>query len=203
MTVAPADIKAGLTFEPEDHVYRLDGVVIPSVTQVLDAAGFVDATWFTPEATQRGTDVHEITAIYDRQIDKEKAECAIEKVYPEAIGYLRAWQSFLAESKATVLDIEQRSYNGVNRYAGTIDRRLSIRGVQTAVDIKTGQPEPWHALQLAAYAKCEPYSRGRYTVYLRKDATFRVKTHTDTSDWDVFLAALACFNWKKNHGVAV
>ena len=54
-----------LTFDPVAHIYRLDGVVVPNVTGILRDEGFVDASWFTPYAAERGTKAHRAIELYD------------------------------------------------------------------------------------------------------------------------------------------
>jgi hypothetical protein len=57
---------SGLTYDDATHTYKLDGVVVPSVTQVLTAAGVIDNRWFTEEATHRGQLVHVATMLMDQ-----------------------------------------------------------------------------------------------------------------------------------------
>lgn len=198
---APVATTAPLTFDAKTHTYRLDGVVVPSVTQVLSEAGLLDAQWYTDQHSLRGRIVHVITALDDRNALDES------QVGDEYLGYLVAWRAFRTSVPWTILDIEQAVYHAAYRFAGRYDRRMCIHEdgpYAMLVEIKTGQPEQWHRLQTAAYLRCSLTVRSpvveRYVVYLRNNGTYKVCKHDDASDWDVFLAALALANWKRNEG---
>ena len=49
-----------LHYDPETHIYTVDGEVLPSVTQILKDMGFIDVTWFNDYARERGSLVHKI-----------------------------------------------------------------------------------------------------------------------------------------------
>ena len=44
-----------VTFDKETHIYKIDGVVVPSNTQILSETGLVDSSWYTQEGADRGT----------------------------------------------------------------------------------------------------------------------------------------------------
>lgn len=54
-------------------------------------------------------------------------------------------------------------------------------GALWVVEIKTGAPDGWHGLQLAAYAMLTN-ARGRIGVYLRPDGWYRVRVYDDPGD---------------------
>lgn len=190
-----------LTFNSELHEYRIDGQVVPSVTQILGEAGLIDDRWYTKESQLRGRTVHIVTALDDRG-ELDEAE-----VTGEYQGYLNAWRLFRADVPWTIIDVEQAVCHPDWRYAGRSDRRMCIHRdgpYAMLVDIKTGQPEPWHQLQTAAYERASlavrPPVVKRYAVYLSDDGTYKLREHGKAVDWDVFLAALALANWKRNEG---
>lgn len=84
-----------LTFEEDTHTYRLDGMVVPSVTQILKELGFVDFSGIDPEVLRKkaelGTYVHKCCELLFQQ------DLDIENVDPEALGYVRAFEKFLIE----------------------------------------------------------------------------------------------------------
>ena len=50
-----------LTFDAEKHEYRLDGVRLPSVTQIIADAGlYGNTSYFTDYSRDRGSFVHQI-----------------------------------------------------------------------------------------------------------------------------------------------
>lgn len=92
---SPAD----LVFDPVAHRYTLDGEVLPSVTQILQASGAIDFS-HVPQpilltARDRGSAVHRACHFYnedDLDVDAFAAE------YPEYWPYLSAWIDFRRDS---------------------------------------------------------------------------------------------------------
>lgn len=184
-----------LIFDEPKHEYHVDGRRLLSVTQILDLAGAVDKTWYTPEACERGKLVHLACELADYgELDETTLDPAIRP-------YLDAWVRFLVESRAEVMQIEYRVCNETFGYAGTIDRWMKISGRNYIVDIKTGAPEPWHCLQTAAYARCIPAPFQRMTIYIGADGKYKADTHENPNDINAFLSALAWVNWKLNNGI--
>lgn len=175
-----------------NHIYRMDGLVIPSVTQVLVRTGFVDGSWHTENAKTRGSHVHLAAVFYDHGTLDE------ETLHPTLKGYVDAYKKFRAEIGFLPTTIEKPMAHPVLRYAGTPDR-IGQWGIgQAILDIKTGVPAPWHRYQLSAYAmladNIEFYRFARMSLYLRPDGTFSLVKHTDRDDAKIWLAALTVFN---------
>lgn len=185
-----------LTFNPKRHEYRIDGQLVPSVTQILGEAGLIDGQWYTDESQLRGRTVHIITALDDRgELDESL-------VTGEYQGYLNAWRLFKADTKCEILSIEERICNHLYRYAGTMDRRFELDRTDSLGDIKTGAPEWWHQFQTAGYWMCGdiPAVR-RCAIYLSPDGTYKIRPHENHAyDTDVFRAALTLANAKRNEG---
>lgn len=194
MATATTVVEPTLAFDEQSHTYMLNGVAVPSVTQVLGRAGLIDDQWYTPEATHRGTYVHAMTSAYDKGV------LDLDKIDDGYLGYLRAWKELLGQSLWQIRSIESRLSCEPYRYAGSLDRVVINHGALTLVDIKTGTKARWHRLQTAAYVHCLRRVCRRCCVYLRKDGTFKVETHdlNYRRDLDVFLAALTINNWKGN-----
>lgn len=179
-----------LTFDAEKHLYRLDGQALPSVTQVLQGVGLIDRTWFTEYARTRGTYVHEAARLFDENdLDWESLDPAIRM-------YVLAYCDFRATTNWPLSDIELPVASATYGYAGTIDRVFNTTPIRTVIDIKTGQPEPWHDLQLAAYAAALGEPCKRVGLYLSDDGKWTTKTYSERAAESVFLSALAIFNWK-------
>jgi hypothetical protein len=186
---------AKLEFSDSEHVYRLDGRVIPSVTGILRDEQFIDATWFTEYSRDRGTKVHQAIEFYDvGDLDEETLD-------PVLRPYLAAWQRFKEEAHVTIEASEVRLASEVYGFAGTIDKVAAIGNVKAILDIKSGQVQPWTGLQLAAYHILlnEP-ARKRYAVQLNNDGSYRLHEFKDRSDRAVFLAALTVHQWKRREG---
>mgnify|MGYP000879340087 FL=1 len=189
-----------LTFSEADHVYRLDGAIVPSVTQVPSLAGLVDLSQIDPArlaaASRRGTAVHLATE-YDDTGDLDEAS-----VTDEVRPYLMAWRRFRADSGIVLELIEERVAHVGHRFAGTIDRVGRIKGRREIVDLKSGTTQPTHGLQLAAYDLALPEDdepRGRLTVQLRRDGTYRVHRYDNPHDRATFLACVRVAHWKLAH----
>lgn len=185
----------GLTYDPLRHEWRDQYGVVPSVTQVLRECGLIDGQWFTEEARLRGQYVAEATALIDDndQLDEED-------LHPALLGYCKAWRGFKAESKCVILGSEEQVSNAIYRYAGTLDRRVMLNGIETIVDIKTGAAAPWHGLQLAGYAGCFGFPLRRAGVYLRENGEYGLVTYADETDLPTFLSAVTMVHWKAKKG---
>ena len=183
-----------LTFDAETHTYKINGVVVPSVTQVLDEGGFIDKTWFTEGGRNRGTYVAQAT-----QFDDEGA-LNWDALDDKLKGYVTAWRGFLKDTKWEVVAIEQRVHNPEMGYAGTLDRIMDNGYWRWVLDIKTGASQKWHSLQTAAYAACMERAQKRASLVLKENGTYKLHEHTGWGDRRVFYAALSCYHWKAAMG---
>lgn len=185
---------AKLEFSDSEHVYRLDGRVIPSVTGILRDEQFIDATWFTEYSRDRGTKVHQAIEFYDAgDLDEETLD-------PVLWPYVTAWQRFKQEANVTIEASEVRLASEVYGFAGTIDKLATIGSTKAIVDLKTSATvEAWWAIQLAFYHILlnEPV-RKRYAVQLNNDGSYRLHEFRDRRDRGVALAALTINQWKRS-----
>lgn len=138
-----------MIFNSDRHEYSDNGIIIQSVTQLLKAAGIIDDRFFSAEARDRGSAVHELCERYanGERYDNIGRELA-------SLEYVNAFASWQHDSKAYALRTESiihGEHNG-KRYAGRCDGLFEIRGQRVLVDFKTGAPVEWHSYQLAAYA---------------------------------------------------
>jgi hypothetical protein len=189
-----------LTFEPIKHEYKLDGRILPSVTTVLKGTGMIDFSMIPQNVLQaaahRGTAVHQALHYWD---DGELDESTLD---PVIVPYVDAGKRFYSESRFEVAHVEQRVFDAVHGYAGTLDRTGTFPdGSMAVVDWKTGILMPGHALQLAAYAACLEHPRRyrRIAVQLKDDGTYRINEYAMKdfeTDYRMFLSALACWQWQ-------
>lgn len=193
-----------LNFDAELHQYTLHGVVLPSVTQILEAVGVVDYSYLPPAtrrmALGRGSAVHSATQFDDEgDLDETLLD-------DELVPYLTAWRRFRAETGFVPDLIEHRSFDPKYRYAGTLDRRGAFPdGTKAICDIKTNSSEGWVALQLSAYAAFfeSPRAFRRICVEVRKDATYRFiefRSADYTADFGRFLACLTVYRLQQAYG---
>ena len=177
-----------IEFEPQTHTYRVAGVVVPSVTQILDAAGDVSSFCRDELAAERGSRVHEACALLATgKLDWSTVDSRI-------MGYVLSYQSFLGMvSKWELQGVERRVYSPYG-YAGTYDVDFDA----ALIDIKTGAPVKWHELQTAAYAKAVGKTK-RAALFLDKSGKSpRYVEHKSRTDWPEFLERVNKYH--DNHG---
>jgi hypothetical protein len=192
-----------LQFDAETHTYSVDGVILPSVTQVLEDVGIIDYRFLPDEtresALKRGSDVHTLT-----QFDDE-GDLLEESVSAGLRGYLEAWRKFRSEHPVGLLPLTLNEHRGYHDYgfAGTLDR---LFGGRYLVDIKTNQTPWWVRIQLAAYqAIIEPEYSGlhRMAVELHNDGTYSASIMRAAGwrdDFGTFVAALRVYREKRVKG---
>ena len=122
-------------FEESTHTYTLDGVVIPSVTEICApiTAGKYPPVGVVQQAAARGTRVHELCALYDMDALPDEIEA-------ELVGYVKAWAAFCRDYKPVWKHIELPLFGEIDPgqpFAGTLDRIGDIDGRTRVVDIKT------------------------------------------------------------------
>ena len=195
-----------LTYEDEAHVYRYDGNVVASVTQVLGETGMVDSTFYTPAAAQRGRFLHKMCNLYDTgRLDWKTVD---DRLMPFFLGY----QKFLEDTKFDIALSETPLYHPLYSYAGTLDRlgRMVVRQKTAWVlaDLKTGGLHPATALQTAGYkelvlANALDFDKEtpilRLAVHLPGDGTWKPMWYDDYNDKSIFLGLVGAINWKRRY----
>lgn len=197
-----------IQFDAATHSYTVDGVFVPSVTQVLNEEGLV---YFPIPEEQlafcawRGSAVH-LACLYDDDGCLDEST-----VQPEHRGYLEAWRKCKAQLRPTFVAAEQRLYHPALRYAGTPDRvvRLPGRARPQLWDLKTGIPHRATPLQTAAYmhllaARTDggAFQYERFAVRLTKDGDYIMQQHSLIDlgrDFELFCSALRLNRWKKGN----
>jgi hypothetical protein len=167
-----------LVFDEENHTYTVDGVVVPSVT---DICGIIPKLGIVPsaiinQAARRGSLVHELCQLVDYGCDKDGIPCP-----PDLVGYVLAYMRFTRDYKPEWEMIEHKLYSPHFEYAGTLDRYGKIDGKPVLLDIKTSTSPnrptliSW-ACQLAGYADLldTPGPLSMVDLQLKKNGTYRV-----------------------------
>jgi len=186
---------ANLTFDPEKHVYCLDGQQVPSVTQILRTLGIIDTRWATEHALERGTAVHQaIQFLVEDDLDWST-------VTPEIAPYLDAFWQFAGDVELQVNDTEMIVYSPTHRYAGRLDLLATVQGERAIIEIKTGKALDWVNLQLAAYAMCyDGVLPARFCLELRANGTYRLTEHRKPTDLSEWMSCLAVYQIRKRTG---
>lgn len=201
------------SFDAATHTYRVNGVVFPSVTEVLGPAEtfaglFANVPIDAMEmARERGTYVHEAMALLARgDLDWHSLD---EQWEP----FIRSGAQFLEESGIVVTAAEVPIYSERLRVAGTIDLLGDWRGRDALLDFKASAQVPVTVgPQTAGYEFLyrDLYrSNGKRRVYrfcVHLTATgYRVIPLDDSRDEAIFLSSLNLYHWgsrKHAHRVA-
>lgn len=200
---------ASLSFDPATHTYRTpDGIVVPSVTQILKAVGVsVDFEEIAEMSTKLGEQIEFRralgTAVHADAHAYDDGDLDWQTVDPRVEPYLEAWATFRENTGLQPLTRERRVYHASRGYCGTLDGIfLTPQDRRVLVDIKTGDPEDAGArYQLAAYQAAFQYEHDdfaideRWSVQLTPDRVipYRVTPYTDWTDWPSFQAFLTTF----------
>jgi hypothetical protein len=213
------------SFDPDPHTYALDGVQLPSVTQVLDAEMLRSFDHVPRDirdaALYRGTYVHR--AIHYRAED----DLDLDDVDPRFRGYLVSLDAYQADLKKRplrdthghVCGFEFRFWHRRRMFAGTVDDvGFDDDGVLAIDDYKTGDPHDVSAaLQTAAYesglreslAPALDYVgpiRRRAVRLFRDGSPGRPEPYADPRDLAMFYCALSLVHFRRNrceHGPRV
>lgn len=193
------------------HRYTYDGVWKPNVTTILEAMGFIDKEYFTPESRTRGDYVHRLAHFHDiGTLDWDTVDA-------DLMGYLHAYLKFKEETGFVPYLCEFPLYHRLYQYCGCLDRfGLFTRGpwknAWGLIDLKSGPVAYWCGLQTAAYAlpvKQMPELREirgkkaafmRLGVQLKPDGAWHPTVFEDIREEGIFLCQVSGYNYKLNHG---
>lgn len=174
-------------FDAGLHEYYLEGVLVPSITQMIEMAGLVESDYYTEESRVRGTAVHDLTAAYD-----------LKALEPEACtskyrGWLFAHVAAMRIVRPTWSHVEEPFVHGRLRFGGRPDRLGLVYRLRSVAEIKSGGPEKCHQIQTALQAILAAAESGvalppehwtRLALYLKKDGKFKLEQHTNRADFD-------------------
>ena len=184
-----------LEFEDKTHTYRLNGMVIPSVSEIMEPLsnekykGISEST--LNKAAEKGTAVHNSIENY--------IKFEIDDVPPEHRGYFDAFLEWWETYHPEVVGSEIKTYHKLLRYGGTVDILVYIDGVLTLVDIKTTSAlsDMTCGVQLEGYSQALK-SHGivverKIILHLKKDGKYAIREYpvSDSNRWRVF-GSLKC-----------
>lgn len=188
-----------LEFDETTHTYRLDGRVVPSVTQIIKP--LIDYSHVPADALERAR--QEGTAIH-RMVELDCAgDLDIDGLPDWLRPYLSAWHRFRSDTNFQIERSESRVYHPLMRYAGTLDLLgtglFSRRTRRMLVDVKRSFAAGRAiGVQTAAYANCIDGPKvDRAGLQLRSDGTYRLRIFNDAAHLAVFLACLTLHNYKE------
>ena len=193
-----------LEFEEEPHIYRLDGLIIPSVSTVMEPLSSSVYGSIDPDilnmAANRGTIVHEAVENY--------VQYGIEDIDPRYGAYLDAFIAFWKDYKPTLVATEYRMYHKYLKYAGTADLLAIIDDELWLIDNKTSSEikKMLTRVQLEAYKKALATHNIRVKrkaiLHLKKTGRYSFVEHPadDQVAWDVFTASKTVHDYIKTGG---
>jgi hypothetical protein len=177
-----------LVFDRVSHTYWANGIVVPSVTQILRPVSGYEGMpeSMLKEAGERGNRIHAATELDDQGNLDESS------VLPEDLPYLEAWRAFKQATGVAILDSELMVFNAVHRYAGTLDRIVGFPdGTEWLVDIKSStEVKPAVGPQTEAYRQAVGLPKLRRGVVHLQPGKYRFRELTNGRDWSVFQACL-------------
>lgn len=138
-----------IEFLEDTHTYLLDGVILPSVSEIMTPLSKEYYKEVNEEilkmACDRGSAIHKATENIDLNREYE-----IEDKWKD---YVFQYKKFKALKKPKIINVEQQLTNG--EYCGTIDRIIDVDGIKWLVDIKTSRKinDKLVSVQLGAYNK--------------------------------------------------
>lgn len=177
-----------LKFFDETHEYEYQGVVIPSVSEIIhfmsrEVYGDINR-YVLDRAAERGTSVHAAT----QEIDAV-GMCEIET---HLSGYITAYANFISKVHPKWIHIEKAFAHPKMRFAGTPDRCGYIHGRRAILDIKTNAAikKPLVKAQLNGYRRLMTANRFRTEVLycLQLLPTGRYRLYPVTLDYTEFMA---------------
>jgi hypothetical protein len=168
-----------LQFDEGTHTFTRAGVLVPSVTQCIKAAGLVNDRGYNDWSRDRGVRVH--TAMF--LLTQSSEDAALASLDEDDVPYFDAALLWMRTHHVEVLAAEQMVDGG--SYGGWLDLRCRMRGHErlAVVDLKTGSLPKWAGLQLAAYAAPFAETHERYAVRLMSNGEPRMQMYRDPSDW--------------------
>lgn len=211
----PRDELDEFSFDPATHIYKLNGLVIPGVNEIIREAGlsFIDyvRSNVLEAARQFGTAVHKACELDDKN---DLAEDILSK---PLLPYLNGWRNFRKQFQLEIWEIEKSIYSKKWQFAGTPDRigvyRSKDYKAPAVVEIKTDREyTPATTLQTAAYFLMwnerhpDRKLHDVITVILNPkkkigyEITISGKLHIEV-DKEVFIACVQLYHWKKRLGL--
>ncbi len=196
-----------LEFDKDNHIYRLDGVIIPGYSQIAKDLGLIDYSRVNKSdldwKRQVGKAVH--TAIFLHNTGELDMDSLDEVVN----SYFKSWLMFVELYQPKILT--QYSENPICstkwRYGVTPDIIAEIKGILTVIELKTvSSMNPVIALQTEAQAIAllETYKikiKQRWGLQLIPDAMPKLEVYEDMSDFGVWVSAVNLWHYKERNNL--
>ena len=190
-----------LVFDEVPHIYRLNGIKIPSVSNVMEPlsrAKYDHISAKTLEiAANRGTEVHNSIENF--------LKFGFSDIDPEFAGYINAFEAWYKGTEPDVVGSEVRIYHKLMQYAGTLDLLCYVKDELCIYDFKTTSviSDMTCGVQLEAYAQALTTHginvQRKRILHLKKDGKFKEREYptSDAPRWRVFGALKTVYDYVK------
>lgn len=192
---------SGLEFDEVTHTYRFNGMIVPSVTQILEPLNRVKYEGINEStldrAADRGTEVHDAIEFW--------LKFGMVDISQERRPYFDAFIKWWDGHSVKVIGSENRLYHKILLYGGTADLIAYVDGKLTLVDYKTTSviSDMTCGPQLEAYSQaCASHGvriERKAILQLKKDSTFVWKEYPakDIRCWTTFSALKTVYDYIK------
>lgn len=181
----------------QDHVYRLNKRVLPSVTQILQDV-FGQRPYWSEWHRNKGSAVHlAINLLVNNKLDWQTVDDRIK-------GKIRAFQKLLRDTGWIVEESELSLYSRIYQFAGTLDLIFRDNNKRILADIKSSK-EPLVELQLAGYNVLWESNRRtklhkECAIYLNDNGTYKLDWIKDIkASKKIFISCLMVSNWQRTN----
>ena len=198
-----------IRYEDSTHTYWIDGVRVPSITQVLKAATYDDFDHVDPQTLKRKADQGTALAKMIEEYADGSFDETLERYDIDLLPDFDAFVSWHENIRGNILHSESIVASARYGYAGRLDLVYEIPGEGAAmIDTKrTYSPPasggPQTAAQVLAF--CETHGLDallhmpRYLLHI-KEGRCTLVPQRNKDDLKVFLAALTVTHWRMKNG---
>jgi len=188
------------TFDELNHQYLLNGIRLPSVTQILQAEGITDYSYADDSDREFGQAGHKMTELWDKGV------LDIKTVSEPLIPFFEGYKKFLKDFKVKIILewIEKPTYSLIWKYGVKPDRVAKVNGKLTVYEIKfsTSLP-PGTKIQTVAQKIAIEEQTGlkikqRMAIQLLPNS-YKLEFHNKLSDERIWLSAVILNQFKKEN----
>ena len=199
------------TFDQVNHIYKLNGIKIPSVSEIVASTGLADYSsvpkHIMDTAINYGHCVHKMLELEDR------GTLDIKTVDKALLPDLEGARKFKSDYGLFVISIEKGLYSKKYGYCGRLDRTAGITktkydGKIAIIDYKTKTSiDAACDLQIDGYFHLwnennpKQKAKVKLIVQLTQDGNYKIFDSTLPENNNIFLSAIHLYNWKKLKGV--
>lgn len=165
----------------------------PRVTHIISEI-LLPENYFSGRDTKKGEYVHLAIDFFEKRVLDEKS------LDERLRAYLDQYVLWKMENKVDVLLSEYEITDSVYGITGHIDLLAKIEDERYIIDVKTGNNDDWHIIQLAAYQMIYREPVKVANLYLKPFGHKFVVYGADDARraWELFKSALSVFNYKKS-----